>query len=69
MNMQIAMGKLTEAVESLKTDSKEHRQKLDSLSKDVHSAKVVLKVVGGIIAGAFSILSVAVTVFLTFHKR
>ena len=48
MAMQNTLGKLTEAVESLKDQSKGHGTKLDELGKDVHAAKVVVTVVGGL---------------------
>jgi hypothetical protein len=49
MRMQESMGRLTEAVSSLKDQSKSHGEKLDSIGKDVHAAKVVISVVGGLI--------------------
>jgi hypothetical protein len=49
MRMQESVGRLTEAVTSLKDQSKSHGEKLDSIGKDVHAAKVVIGVVGGLI--------------------
>ena len=57
MRMQESMGRLTEAVSSLKDQSKAHGEKLDNIGKDVHAAKVVVSfivalilVVGAVIA-------------------
>ncbi len=47
--MQKTMGKLIEAVDTLKVESKHHGDKLDQIGKDVHAAKVVVSVVGGLI--------------------
>jgi len=41
MAMQNTMGKLTEAVESLKTQSTAHGNKLEAIGKDVHAAKLI----------------------------
>jgi hypothetical protein len=41
MAMQNTMGRLTEAVESLKSQSKSHGEKLEEIGKDVHAAKIV----------------------------
>ncbi len=49
MGMQNTMGKLSEAVDSLKAQSKDQGDKLDRIGNDVHAAKVVMSVVGGII--------------------
>jgi hypothetical protein len=49
MAMQNTMGKLTEAVESLKAQSSRHGEKLEQIGKDVHAAKVVVSAVGGLI--------------------
>jgi F0F1-type ATP synthase assembly protein I len=49
MRMQESVGRLTEAVTSLKDQSKSHGDKLENIGKDVHAAKVVISVVGGLI--------------------
>lgn len=54
MGMQSTMGKLTEAVESLKQQSAKHDEKLDGIGKDIHTAKTTLKVVGAILAAAIA---------------
>lgn|ERR1017187_1111979 len=54
MGMQNTMGKLTEAVESLKQQSSKHDEKLDDIGKDIHTAKTTLKVVGAILAAVMA---------------
>jgi len=49
MAMQGVLGRLNEAVDNLKASSKSHGDKLESIGRDVHAAKVVVGVVGGII--------------------
>jgi hypothetical protein len=48
MNMQLAMGKLMEAVESLKSHSRDHGDKLEEVRRDVHGAKVALRVIAAV---------------------
>ena len=49
MSMQNAMGRLTEAVDTLKTESRHQRDKLEQIGKDVHAAKVVVGLAGALI--------------------
>jgi hypothetical protein len=49
MRMQETMGGLKEAVAALKDQSKSQGEKIDAIGKDVHAAKVVISVVGGLI--------------------
>ena len=67
--MQHAMGKLTEPVEALKADSKELRTELTKIGKDVHAAKVVLGVVGTMIAGAIAFVGWVVSSYLEYKKH
>lgn len=48
MAIQATLGKLTEAVETLKAQSKEHGQKLERISHTMYAAGAVMTVVGGI---------------------
>ena len=48
MQMQVTMGKLLEAVETLKSDSREHRNELKTIGQDIHGAKVALRWVIGV---------------------
>jgi hypothetical protein len=67
MKMQESMGKLSEAVESLKSQSHIHGEKLDLIGKDVHAAKVVISVVGGLIVLAVGALWVLARAALDFY--
>lgn len=49
MAMQGTLSKLEEAVEGLKSASKSHGEKLESIGKDVHTAKVLAGIGGGIL--------------------
>lgn len=69
MKMQHAMGQLTEAVSGLKVDSKELRSEVSRLSKDVHAAKVVLGVVGSLIAASIAFVGWVVKTYLDYHKH
>jgi len=67
MDMQKSVGKLTEAVESLKDQSKRQSDKLDQIGKDVHAAKVVVSVVCGLIIVAASLLGWVITTYISAH--
>jgi hypothetical protein len=61
MQMQVTMGKLLEAVETLKADSKEYRAELKTIGQDIHGAKVgfrwviaVCMVFGGLVGWAIT---------------
>ena len=45
-----ALGKLTEAVDTLKDQVKEHGSELKTISRDIHTAKTPLKIVGALLA-------------------
>ena len=51
---QNELGRLTEAVESLKEQARHHADELQSIGKDVHAAKVGIRIIIGIflIAGS-----------------
>lgn len=48
MNMQHAMGKLTEAVDRLKEDQTKHDKKLDRISHQIYAAIAVLTLILGV---------------------
>jgi hypothetical protein len=50
MNMQTSIGRLTEAVDTMKVQSSNHDKKLEDIGRDVHAAKTTVKVVGAILA-------------------
>ena len=64
MNMQQTLGKLTEAVESLKEQSKEHGAEIRQIGKDVHAAKVV----GGFIVVASTFLGLVIKLLVDYLK-
>lgn len=66
MNMQSAMGRLTEAVDSLKDQSKEQGKELKTVSSDVHAAKVVVSVVGAIVIGLLGFLGWVAKAYLDY---
>lgn len=48
-SIQHQLGRLTQAVESLTSKSGENEKELKKLSQDVHTAKTLVKVLGGLI--------------------
>ncbi len=56
MELSKSMAQMTERVESLREASKSQGDKLNKVAKDVHSAKVVVWLVGGILAIIGSVL-------------
>jgi hypothetical protein len=70
--IQHELGRLTEAVNSLKEQSKEYGSKISQLSHAVHGAKVGLWVIGVIVAAAGSacgfILKMIFDAVVALHK-
>jgi hypothetical protein len=66
MGMQGTMRKLTEAVESLKAQSKTQGEKVDQIGKDMHAAKVVVGFIGGSIVVTAGFLGWAINAFLQY---
>ncbi|HZB87453.1 MAG TPA: hypothetical protein VE291_02240 [Terracidiphilus sp.] len=64
MNMQRSMGALTEAVNSLKEDSKEYRAELKSLGKDFHAAKVLVRWLIAVAVGLGGIVGWAISTYV-----
>jgi len=54
--IQHELGKLTEAVESLKVQSKDQAKELKDIAKDVHAFKFGLKLIGGVFVLASAII-------------
>ncbi|MBZ5605776.1 MAG: hypothetical protein LAO79_26035 [Acidobacteriia bacterium] len=67
MRMQESMGRLTEAVASLKDQSKSHGEKLEAIGKDVHAFKVTVSVVGGLIVIIGGIIAWLVNTYISTH--
>jgi len=59
------IGKLTEAVDSLKTQSQAHTEELKALSRDIYAAKVVLGVVGSGIIGICAFIAWLINTYLS----
>lgn len=70
--IQNQLGKLTEAVETLKTQSAEHGNKLSDIGKDIHTAKTTLKIVGAIVAALMAFVgwigNKAIDAFVQSHQ-
>src|ERR1035441_5770978 len=71
MHMQETVGKLVEAVESLKDQSKERDRKLDdivseihSLGKDVHAAKAIGRTLLWVIGAVGALLGIVIGAYL-----
>jgi hypothetical protein len=54
MEMQKAVGILTEAVNALKQQSARHDEKLGEIGRDVHTVKVTARIIGAVLAGALA---------------
>jgi len=67
MESQAAIGKLTASTDSLKDQVKEQGLKLEGIGKDVHAAKVVVSVVGGLIALFGALIAWLVNTYISTH--
>jgi hypothetical protein len=69
MNMQTTMGRLLEAVEGLKADSKEHRKELSDLGKEFHAARTVFRVLVAVFLAICGFIAWATISYITAtHK-
>ena len=62
--IQHQLGKLTEAVETLKAKAASANKELRDVAKDVHTAKVVVGIVGGIVTLIATFLGIALKAYL-----
>jgi len=69
MAMQATLGKLTEAIDTLKGTIKNHGEKLDSVAKDVHTAKVLMRIFLWVIGATGLIGSIALKAFFDYYLR
>jgi hypothetical protein len=69
MGMQATLGKLTEAIDTLKGSIKSQGEKLDSVSRDVHTAKVVMWVAIGITSFLGTIGGIALKALFDYFLR
>ena len=68
MNMQLALGKLIEAVDSLKADSREHREALKNIEKEIHGAKMSFRFLIGVFVAFAAVVGWIVTTYISVHK-
>ena len=69
MNMQSAMGALTEAVSSLKSETKEQRSELRAMSQDMHALKVTGRVVTAMLTALLALVGWLVKIYMDYHKH
>jgi hypothetical protein len=62
------LGRIEEAVETLKGTSKEHSDKLEALGKDIYAAKAVLKVGAWVIGISVPLVGAIVALLNHFWK-
>ena len=71
--MQHTLGKLTEAVEGLKEQTKQHSTEIRTISQDIHGAKTTMKVVGAILAALLAfggwVINKGVDTFMQISQR
>jgi hypothetical protein len=66
-SIQNQLGKLTEAVESLKAQAKEHGDELKNIAKDIHAAKMVISVVGGLALFIGGVIAWLINTYISTH--
>jgi hypothetical protein len=69
MQMQTTMGKLMEAVETLKTDSREYRADLKRIGQEIHGAKVGFRWVVGVCVGFGGLVGWAISTYFEYAKH
>jgi hypothetical protein len=73
MEMQKAVGALTEAVTALQKQSIAHDGKLDGIGQDVHTAKITVRIIGAVLLGAIAFagwgIGKAVDVFVLLYQQ
>lgn len=67
MHMQSSMGQLLEAVNSLKSESKDHGKELHEISKDVHAAKTTMKILGALILAVGGVIAWLINTYISTH--
>lgn len=67
--IQNSLGKLTEAVESLKAKTDSHSAKLEAIGKDVHAAKVLIGVASAMMVGIGAFLGYVLKAALEYFSR
>ena len=62
------MGRLLEAVETLKDASKHQSEKLTSLTQELHGYKVGFRWIVGLLGTLAALISFAISTYIAFHK-
>jgi len=62
-SIQNALGKLTEAVDALKEQSKDHGKKIDEVRMDVHGAKAVFKTLLWVVGVVGTLLGIILSAY------
>jgi hypothetical protein len=65
MHMKESMGRLLEAVDGLKADSKEYRSELKTISQEIHGAKVGFRWVIGVCLTFGALIGWAITTYIS----
>lgn len=68
MNMQTSMGRLLEAVETLKSTSRDQVEKMGALAQEVHGYKVGFAWIKGLLWTIAALLGFAITTYIAYHK-
>lgn len=69
MNMQVTMGRLLEAVESLKNDSREQRTALSDLTKEIHGYKIGIRWALAICVLFSGLIGWIVSTYISTHPK
>lgn len=67
--MQSTLGKLTEAIETLKSSVKAQGEKHETVARDVHTAKVLMWVVLGIMSFFGTVGGIALKALFDYYLR
>jgi hypothetical protein len=71
--IQLQLGKLIEAVESLKGQVKDHGAEIKAISTDIHTAKITLAIAGAIITALLAFagwaINKGVDVYVSSHQQ
>jgi hypothetical protein len=62
--IQHSLGKLTEAVETLKTKADAHGKELAEIGRSVHTARVILGIIGGLATIIATFVAIALKAYL-----
>ncbi len=69
MAMQATLGRLTEAIETLKGSVRTQSDKLESVARDVHTAKVIMWVVLGVVGFLGTFGGIALKALFDYYLR